>query len=472
MKYLSLKIILFFCLLPVANAATVSYEEKSRRAFSSENELALVLKVEAALARSQAKYGVIPQWAADDITNKSTLEFLPLADFLVENNKVRHRMVALLNVWNRSLKEAGQYVHFGATTVDIYDTVMTLQLIDSIDLNLIALRALEASLMQLAVEHKNTVMIGRTLGQQALPITFGKKVSTWVAETRRNIERFKGVRNKLKKMSILKGAVGSYVGLGSSAIEVEKQFAKELGLSDPYIDDWHSARDVYAEYALAQALVAQSLSRLGQEVYLLQMNEVNELTERRPKKAVGSSTMPHKVNPSDSDALIYYGRTIRNKSGIILEDVVNFFERDNTSRTKQAIKEINYDFSKLMDASHRLIKNLDVNSNQMAKNLTLSKGWVLSQRLVLAMADKMGKTNANERLHSLAKRFHKDGISLSKAVKEDAVLKDVFSEQELAELLNPKTYLGLASTQVDEIVKMSRIARTKNQSTLTVKSSN
>ena len=104
----------------------------------------------------------------------------------------------------------------------------------------------------------------------------------------------------------------------------------------------------------------------------------------------------------------------------------------------------------------------------MAKNLTLSKGWVLSQRLVLAMSDKLGKTNANERLHSLAKRFHKDGISLSKAVIEDAVLKDVFSEAELDELLNPKTYLGLVATQVDEIVKMSYLARAQEQTTSTV----
>ena len=170
-----------------------------------------VLDVEAALARAQAIHGVIPQAAAAEITRKAKVLFGPREEIAAERKIVQHRMVALINVWRRAMpSDVRDYVHYGATTVDIYDTALTLQLRRSTQLLIGRLRHLESVMMALAVSTQDAVMPGRTLGQHALPITFGKKVSTWVGENRRNIERLKDVLRELERSAILKGAVGTH----------------------------------------------------------------------------------------------------------------------------------------------------------------------------------------------------------------------------------------------------------------------
>ena len=195
----------------------------------------------------------------------------------MEHKLVRHTLVARLNVWKRSIdKDAAEYLHYGATTVDIWDTVLVLQIKDSIDLLIDDLLEIENYLLTLTKDNLYTYMPGRTLGQHALPITFGKKTSTWLAENRRNIERLQHVQSKINKSGILKGAVGSYLGLGLQAIETEKLMMINLGLDEPSKDDWHGIRDVFAEYALTLAIISKSFGRIGNELTLLQMTELGE----------------------------------------------------------------------------------------------------------------------------------------------------------------------------------------------------
>ena len=156
--------------------------------FQAESENQFLLTVEAALASTQAQQGIIPQWAADEISKKAFTRYAPLEEIRAEQSRVNHRMVALLNVWAKSMEDgAGEYVHFGTTTVDIFDTVLVLQLRQAALMLISDMRDIELSMIDLAKKHRNTVMIGRTLGQHALPITFGKKVSVWLGENRRNI---------------------------------------------------------------------------------------------------------------------------------------------------------------------------------------------------------------------------------------------------------------------------------------------
>ncbi|HWK34063.1 MAG TPA: lyase family protein, partial [Hyphomicrobium sp.] len=194
-----------------------------REVFEAEQTNQYVLDIEAALARAQAAHGAIPQSAADEITRKADVRFAPPDEIKHERKIVQHRMVALLNVWRAALSEdARQYVHYGATTVDIYDTALTLQLRRATVILIDYLRQIENSLIARARANRDTVMAGRTLGQHALPITFGKKVSTWIGENRRNIERLKAVLKELNQSAILKGAVGTYAGLGEHALEIEQ----------------------------------------------------------------------------------------------------------------------------------------------------------------------------------------------------------------------------------------------------------
>ncbi len=427
--------------------------------FSVDHRNQQVLKVEAAMASAQANYGIIPEHAAREINLKADIRFAPADEIAAEYKLVRHRMVALLNVWGRAFEgDAAQYVHYGATTVDIYHSVLVLQLLDASKLLLNQMYQFEAALLVLAEQHKGTVMMGRTLGQHALPITFGKKISVWLGENRRHIERLKRVQGDLKRSAILKGAVGSYLGLGDKAIEVEAAYAQALGLEKPYVSDWHGTRDVFADYASVLALVAKSNGRIGQELFLLQITDINETVEIRRATAVGSSTMPHKNNPSKSEALIHYGRTIPRLAEVALDDVQNFFERDNTSRPNRILAEISIEAEAMYRSVTSLVSNLRVNEAVMAQNLSKTRGLMLSQRLAFALGDKIGKSEANKALQEIAKTAHEDGLTLGQAFR-NSKLSSLIDDDELNELMEPTTYVGLAVKQTELVIQEIRQLR-------------
>jgi adenylosuccinate lyase len=416
--------------------------------FAQENTNAIVMRIEAAIASAQADYGVVPRAAADEITAKADIRYAPLADIEAENAIVRHRMVALLNVWRRSLSpEAGDALHRGVTTVDIYDTTLVLQLLETIDLLLADMGALEQDMVCLAERHKDTPMMGRTLGQQALPITFGKKVAVWAAQNRRNMDRLYEVRARLRTSGVLKGAVGTHLGLGEMGVEIETGVSERLGLDAPEPADWRPARDVFAEYAQVLALIAKSNAAIGGEVFRLQMTEFGELEESRPATAVGSSTMPHKRNPSLSEALIYYGRTIPAMAEIVLADVESVFERDNTSRSNQTLADISIEAADMMRDTRRLVGRLVIHADRMEANMDITDGMIMSQAVVLFLADTMSKEEAEERVRLAAEHSLDRGIAFRDSLLTDAVIGPKLVDV-VDGLLDPRASLGLASRQV------------------------
>ena len=421
--------------------------------FSTNNTNQLVMDIEAALARAQSSQGIIPEWAANEITAKADVKYMPQVEINKENELVRHRLVSRLNVWKKSLDlGAEEYLHFGATTVDIFDTVLVLQVKQSIDILLESLLDIESQLLALTKNHIDTYMVGRTIGQHALPMTFGKKTSTWLAENRRNIERLKTVEIKINQSVILKGAVGTYLGLGEMAIETEELMAKELGLSKPYIADWHGIRDVFAEYALTLALISKSFGRIGDELTLLQMTEIGETLENLGFKAIGSSTMPHKKNPRGPGNLINYSRIIPRYAEIILDDMVNSFERDQP-RSDVSIKDISITSELMINTAKKLFEELQVDKEKMRKNLDMTKGLILSQRVTFFLADKIGKDTADKVMHDVSMKALEDNITLKKAIKDDDKISIYFSELELDRLLNPETYIGLAIEQTKLVIQ-------------------
>jgi len=447
--------------LPLTSPARAAEAPTTVRAvFDAAHEVQTLLDIEAALARSQASLDIIPDWAAEEITRKADASYVPLDALAAERDRVRHRMVALLNVWGRSLDDgAEEYVHFGATTVDIYDTLLVLQLLDAGQLLRDDLLELEAVMMDLAQRHRETVMIGRTLGQHALPITFGKKVSTWLGENRRNIERLDTVLARLERSGILKGAVGSYLGLGPQGMAVEARFVEELGLAPPYPDDWHGARDVIADYAVTWALVARSLARVGNELFLLQMTDIGETEEVRRASAVGSSTMPHKKNPSKSEALMHYGRTIPRLAEVLLDDMVNVFERDNTSRPNRIPAELSIEAAGMLRAATGLLRDLRVNEAAMRRNLDRTRGLVMAQRVTFALADELGKSTANDAIHEVASYALENNLGLREAIRAFPEVSGHLDDAELDALLDVETYVGLAAEQVDAVIAWCEAAR-------------
>lgn len=428
--------------------------------FAPQHETALVMRVEAALARAQAAAGVIPAAAAAEITAKADPANAPQAEIAAARRTLGHRMAALLAVWRQRLSPlAADHLHHGATTVDIYDTVLVLQSLESLDLLLADLDVVAARLEDLALEHRATPMVGRTLGQHALPMTFGKKLSTWVGEAARNRERLCEGRARLSRSAILKGPVGSYAGLGAQAAEVERRFAAELGLDAPYPDDWHGSRDSFAELALTLALTARGFGRLGQEVFLLQSTDVGEVAETRPAGTVGSSSMPHKVNPDLSEALLNHARTIPRLAEVQLDDVVNFHERDNTSRPNANLGALLQASQDMLQDAAALLGRLEVDTVAMRRNLDRTGGQVRSQAVVQALSGRTGEAAAEAAVRRAADRSRDGAVSFAQALREDPEVAAVLDAPSLAALLDPLADLAGAAAQVDAVVAASRAAR-------------
>ena len=453
------KFLLAFCI--GSSCSFVFAEETVSDIFKPNYKNQLFIDVEAALAEAQSDLGIIPSWAAEEISSKANIKYLSQKDINIETKLVRHSLVARLNVWKRSIdKDAAEYLHYGATTVDIWDTVLVIQIKDSIDLLINDLLEIEDYLLTLTKDNLYTYMPGRTLGQHALPITFGKKTSTWLAENRRNIERLQHVQSKINKSGILKGAVGSYLGLGPQAIETEKLMMINLGLDEPSKDDWHGIRDVFAEYALTLAIISKSFGRIGNELTLLQMRELGETEEYLGSKSVGSSTMPQKKNPRGPGDLLEYSRIIPRLSEIVLDDMINSFERDG-EKSDDELKQISIVTEQMLDRAKPLLRELKVNKQKMRDNLDLTNGLIMSQRLTFYLADKIGKDTANDLMHEVAKFAISNNISLKDAAMENKTIRQNVSEDELLDILNPETYIGLAVKQAELIIEDIELKKSK-----------
>ena len=445
----------------IISSGAIFAEDNVANIFKASYKNQLFMDVEVALAEAQSDLGIIPSWAANEISSKADIKYLSQKDIDEEHKLVRHTLVARLNVWKRSInKDAAEYLHYGATTVDIWDTVLVLQIKDSIDLLINDLLEIEDYLLTLTKDNLYTYMPGRTLGQHALPITFGKKTSTWLAENRRNIERLQHVQSKINKSGILKGAVGSYLGLGTQAIETEKIMMINLGLDEPSKDDWHGIRDVFAEYALTLAIISKSFGRIGNELTLLQMTELGETEEYLGSRSVGSSTMPQKKNPRGPGDLLEYSRIIPRLSEIVLDDMINSFERDG-EKSDDELKQISIVTEQMLDRAKPLLKELKVNKQKMRDNLDLTNGLILSQRLTFYLADKIGKDTANELMHDVAKYALENNLTLEEAALQNSIISKNITKSELKNILNPETYIGLAVKQAQLIIENIENKRTK-----------
>lgn len=435
--------------LAIPAAASACSTGAVRDLFEYRGQTQIILDVEAAMARAQALHGVIPQEAADDITSNARVEVVPEEAFDAEYDIVQHRMVALLNVWRETLGPSGdQYVHYGATTVDIYGTATIIQADRALAMLDRCLAGNIEAMATLASNHANTPMIGRTLGQHAQPITFGKKVSVWIGEYTRHRERLADLRTRLRRSAILKGAVGNYSGLGDRAIAVEQSFAAELGLDPPYPADWNGTRDVLAEYGLTLGLIARSHGRIGQELFLLMGTDIGEVIEGQEEGVVGSSSMPHKRNPQVPERLIHAGRTIPRLAEVLADDVVNFFERDNTSRPTRVVEEIAVESVGAARALNGLLEGLEVNPGQMLANIQKTRGFALSQRIAFALADHMPRVEAEALVKQVIETAYRDDVPFIDALLAEERVTRHLDARALAALMNPANIEAPAIEQV------------------------
>jgi len=429
--------------------------------FGERATVATIMQIEAALARAQARLGIIPQAAADAINEKAHPDFAPAAEIQKHIASVGHPLVALLKTWSASLgDEAAAFLHFGATTPDIRLTTQIIQMRRTMQQFCERALHIESRLVTLTRTHRSTPMMGRTVGRHALPITFGLKTSTWMLENRRNIDR---MRSWLARTDTggLGGAVGTYAALGDQGFEVEALTMEELGLAPPEPADWKGTRDKHAEWGCTISIMAKSLARMAQDIFLLQGDDFSELDEGNAE--VGSSTMPHKSNPRKATAVIGLSRQIAHESGVLLDWMVSIYERDQISNDG-SLASIATNMDKLLIAADGLLEGLIVYPANMERNLGRTGGLIMAERVMFALGQHIGKHKAHTIVREAAMQATSKGVGFREALLNQKEIASSLSEVELDELLDYRTYIGLAPQAVDRALEFIQAQRTAQAS--------
>jgi 3-carboxy-cis,cis-muconate cycloisomerase len=411
------------------------------------------LDVEAALARAEASLGIVPDSAASEIGRQARVERIDLGEMKRELDQARHPIMPLIRCLARACEpEAAEFIHWGATTQDVLDTGLVLQLRDSHAIVTRDLGEVRRLLADLARRHRDTVQAGRTHGQQALPITFGYKLAVWVAEVDRHLARLADLAPRVFRGQ-LAGAVGTLASIGEQGLELQARFCRDLALGVPEIA-WHTARDGLAEAVCVYAMVGGTLAKIANEVIDLQKTEVAELEEPFHRGKVGSSTMPHKRNPSGCEHVVALGRLLHAQVAPALQSMVSAHERDKRAgATEQAVlPEVSCLLAGMLRGTLGILSGLHVYPDRMQRNLGLLDGLLLSEAVMLALGRHIGRQRAHEVLYELCMDAVEARRPLREVLVEDRRVSAYLGPKELDTLLDPARYTGLAGRFVDRVV--------------------
>lgn len=396
------------------------------------------LDVEIAVCEAQAELGYIPQAAVDEI--KAKAKFDPQRVLEIEA-EVRHDVIAFLTNVNEYVGDAGRYIHLGLTSSDVLDTALALQLVASLDLILEQLEKLIQAIRYQAQQHRYTVMVGRSHGIHAEPITFGFKLAGWLAEVLRNRDRLVRVAQSIA-VGKISGAVGTYANIDP---KVEAIACQKLGLEPDTASTQVISRDRHAEYVQQLALLAASLERFAVEIRNLQRTDVLEVEEYFSKGQKGSSAMPHKRNPIRSERLTGMARLVRGHAVAALENVALWHERDisHSSVERVAFPDCCILTHFMLKETTDLVKNLLVYPENMKRNMNVYGGVIFSQKVLLALVEKgMNREEAYRVVQGSAHQaWNTEGGNFEKLVRADAQVTALLSTEEIDQCFDPQQHL-------------------------------
>jgi 3-carboxy-cis,cis-muconate cycloisomerase len=421
-----------------------------RAIFSDTRFLALCLDVEAALARAQAGLGMIPAAAASEISAQAKPAILDLERLRRETEVVGYPILPLVKQLAAACAgEAGRYVHWGATTQDIMDSALVLQMRAALDLVETELAAVSAALEALARRHRDTPMAGRTHLQQALPITFGFKAAVWRAPIERHRERLAQLRPRVL-VGQFGGAAGTLASLGDQGLAVRAALMRELGLSEPAIT-WHVARDGLAEAVLFAGLVTGSLAKIATDVMLMMATELGEAFEPFEHGRGGSSTMPQKRNPISSELIVACAKLVRQHGALMLDAMVQDFERATGPWHAEwiALPESFLATAGALKQAKLMLAGLTVDAARMTRNLGMTSGLIVAEAVMMGLAPKLGRQAAHDIVYDACRAAAQSGRALLEVLVENPQVVAHFGRSELERLLDPRNYLGSAGTMVD-----------------------
>jgi len=421
--------------------------------FTDANRVQKWFDVEAALAQTQAELGLIPAAAAAEIVRKARVELVSLEQIAAEIGRVSHNLVPALHALQHVCEgDAGEFIHYGTTTQDIVDTGMVLQVREAWAILLRDLREIRATLADQARRHRGTVMAGRTHGQQALPTTWGFKLAVWVDEVDRHLERCAEAEKRIFVGNIT-GAVGTMASFGGKGAAVQEGTLKRLGLGVPRIC-WHSARDRFTELACLLVQITGTLGKIANVLCSLQQTEVHEVREAFQMGRVGSSTMPHKQNPSTLELVVALARLVRGNLVPLTDTLFVDHERDARAWRIEwaALPEALVYSGAVLAHMRRVLAGMEAHAANMQRNLGALGGLLLSERVMLALGEHVGKQTAHDLVYAVAMKSAEEGVPFVDALQADPRVAPHLSREAIEALLDPAAYIGEAREIVDAVV--------------------
>lgn len=406
------------------------------RIWSEEHKIALWLQVEIAVAEAWAARGVIPPEAMERIRQASC----DLDRMREIEKEVDHDVIAFLRATGESVGEAARFIHLGLTSSDVIDTALALQMVEAADLLLANLDRLIEAVGRRAVEHRHTVMIGRTHGVHAEPITFGFKLAGWYAELKRARERLLAAREEVR-IGKISGAVGTHANVPP---DLEEEVCQRLGLRADPASTQIVSRDRHAYFIAALAILGSTLDRFATEIRHLQRTEVRELEEPFDPSNMGSSAMPHKRNPHESERISGLARLLRSYMGPALEDIVLWHERDisHSSVERVVLPDACIVADYLLALMTEIVEGWVVYPERMRQNLEATAGAIFSQQAMLRLVEAgLDRQEAYRIVQRLARQAWETGTHLRELLLADERVRAHLSPEQIDEIFDLEPHL-------------------------------
>jgi 3-carboxy-cis,cis-muconate cycloisomerase len=427
-----------------------------RAVFDERTYFQRMLDVEAALARVQARLGIIPADAAATITDSARVENLSTEELAASARNVGYPVVGMVAGLSRAAGDAGGWTHWGATTQDIMDTATVLQMRDGLTLIRATLCGMVQALTTQAVRHRHTVMAGRTHLQQALPTTLGLKCAIWAQPLITHVQRLDAMRPRVEQVSFA-GAAGTLASLGDKGIAVMEGLATELGLIAP-VAPWHVSRDGFAETVALLGLICGSLAKLATDIILLAQTEVGEVAEPYVAGRGSSSTMPQKRNPIASEYILAAARTVHALVPVMLGAMAADHERA-TGPWQAELLALPQTFvlthGALQHAS-AIAEGMVVDAERMRRNLGMTHGLIVSEAVMMGLAPHLGRGEAHHVVKHACDVALAEKLSLADALLRDPTVAARVDRTAIEQMTDPAHYLGSAGAFIDRVLHAAR----------------
>jgi len=429
------------------------YKSKLNSIFDQENILKKWLAVEVALAKAHAAVGNIPPQALEEIQEGATK--VKLSRVLEIEEQIHHDLMAMVKALDEQCPNYGGFVHLGATSYDIEDTALALILKEAIDVIVEDIDNVCKSLENLINQKKSLVCVGRTHGQHAVPTTYGMVFANYLDQ----LKRAKKILLNSKEyvcVGKMSGAVGTMATFGPKAFEIEKLVLKELDLKPASISTQVVSRDRHAYFLFSLSLIGAVLEQIAKDIRNLSRPEIRELAEGFSKDQVGSSTMPHKRNPHKSERICSLARVLRANVFVGLESIALEHQRDLTNSASERLvlshSAILVDY--MLQQMNLILKNLEFYPENIKRNLELTKGAILSERVMIALANAgLSRQQAHELLRLASREAEQKNLSLFEVLSKNKTVLQYIKKDKLKELFDYSTYIGQAEKIIQRVLE-------------------